>query len=243
MNLIGAEGLVMEAVIKTCYMCTEVATSGEHAPPRCFFPETKYIGEENNQRINLIKVPSCDLHNSQKSTDDEYLLYLFSMSKRANGCGMVNLHTKVVKSARRRPKLAEKIFKNEKIIDEKNVFEIDRERIDKAMGQMARAIFHYETGLKWFAPVHINSTIFEIPEEQDGMKINRNEVVSAVWSFVAQSFSLLKDRPWKGGNQRSFKYKILYEDNEFLLMNFMFYENIDFQIISHPNLWALELGV
>ena len=233
----------MEAVIKTCYMCTEIATSGEHAPPRCLFPETKYIGEENDQRINLIKVPSCDLHNSQKSTDDEYLLYLFSMSKRANGCGLVNFHTKVAKSARRRPKLAEKIFKNEKIIDEKSVFEIDRERIDKAMGQMARAIFYSETGLKWFPPVHVSSTIFEVADEHDGIKINRNELISATWSFAAQTISLLKDMQWKGNNQRSFKYKLLYEGNDFLLMSFMFYENIDFQIISHPQLWDLQLGV
>lgn len=224
-------------------MCTEVATSKEHAPPKCLFPETKHVGEENNQRIDLITVPSCDAHNGQKSGDDEYLLYLFSMSKRANGYGKVNFHTKVVQSARRRPKLANKLLENEAMIDDELASEIDRERVDKTIGQIARAIFHHETGLKWFPPVHVNTTIFDVTDEQDGVEIDRKSIISTRWGFLSQTLALLKDKKWQGNNQKTFKYKFLYENNEFLLMHFMFYDNVDFQIISHPETWGLELGV
>lgn len=35
----------------------------------------------DDQRIDVIKVPSCDLHNTKKSSDDEYLLYFFQYAK------------------------------------------------------------------------------------------------------------------------------------------------------------------
>lgn len=54
-------------------MCDQPATSREHVPPACLFPEEKDI-RTSLFRNNLITVPSCDLHNSKKSTDDEFLM-------------------------------------------------------------------------------------------------------------------------------------------------------------------------
>ena len=56
----------------TCYMCDEESTSSEHVPPKCLFPEQKDLPEGVDLRKSLITVPSCDLHNSKKSNDDEY---------------------------------------------------------------------------------------------------------------------------------------------------------------------------
>jgi hypothetical protein len=56
-----------------CYKCGENATSREHVPPLCIFPERKDI-PSYDFRKNLITVPSCDKHNSKKSKDDEFLL-------------------------------------------------------------------------------------------------------------------------------------------------------------------------
>jgi hypothetical protein len=57
-------------------MCDSLATSSEHVPPKCFFPEKKDLPREVDLRKNLFKVPSCDAHNSQKSHDDEYFFYV-----------------------------------------------------------------------------------------------------------------------------------------------------------------------
>src|SRR3954451_9328117 len=56
-----------------CYMCPALATSREHVPPRNLFPEASETGGVD-YRVNLITVPSCDLHNSAKSLDDEFLM-------------------------------------------------------------------------------------------------------------------------------------------------------------------------
>jgi hypothetical protein len=58
--------------MNNCYMCEDVATSVEHVPPKCIFPEFKDSGEE--LRVNLITVPSCNMHNCAKSRDDEFLM-------------------------------------------------------------------------------------------------------------------------------------------------------------------------
>ena len=55
-----------------CYKCGDIATSREHVPPKCLFPES--APNKNSFRKNLITVPSCDLHNSKKSKDDEFLM-------------------------------------------------------------------------------------------------------------------------------------------------------------------------
>lgn len=54
-------------------MCAARATSREHAPPRNLFPEAADMGGKD-YRINLITVPSCNEHNSEKSHDDEFLM-------------------------------------------------------------------------------------------------------------------------------------------------------------------------
>lgn len=51
-----------------CYFqgCARPVTSKEHIPPQSFFPK--------DQREQLLTVPSCDLHNGEKSSDDAYVL-------------------------------------------------------------------------------------------------------------------------------------------------------------------------
>jgi hypothetical protein len=59
--------------VKQCYMCDAPATSKEHVPPKCIFPERK-DSDGQYLREGLITVPSCELHNSKKSADDEFLM-------------------------------------------------------------------------------------------------------------------------------------------------------------------------
>ena len=53
---------------QTCYRCAAPATTKEHTPPRCFFPK----GRDLN--LQLKTVPSCTVHNNDKSGDDQFLL-------------------------------------------------------------------------------------------------------------------------------------------------------------------------
>ncbi|AXH64146.2 MULTISPECIES: hypothetical protein [Providencia] len=49
--------------IERCYYCGNPATTREHVPPKCFFPKGS----------NLITVPSCEIHNNDKSHIDEIM--------------------------------------------------------------------------------------------------------------------------------------------------------------------------
>jgi len=80
-----------------CYWCGGIATSLEHIPPKCIFPEKKDIDKIFNQsfRDELITVPSCDLHNSKKSKDDEYFLVCLSSLVGNNDVSLIHTYTKV----------------------------------------------------------------------------------------------------------------------------------------------------
>lgn len=60
-----------------CYFCGGEVTGVEHIPPRCFFPKGK--------RNELITVTSCDIHNQEKSKDDEYVRAILLGSIKLDG--------------------------------------------------------------------------------------------------------------------------------------------------------------
>lgn len=78
----------------SCYYCGRTATSIEHVPPRCIFPERKdAFGAD--MRKNLITVPSCDEHNLEKSKDDEFLMACVTPVVGNNGAGYIQTQTKL----------------------------------------------------------------------------------------------------------------------------------------------------
>jgi len=101
---------------ETCYMCAAPATSREHVPPLCLFPEPKDV-LGFNFRKDLITVPSCDLHNSKKSTDDEFLMVTMASVVGGNFLGYLHLQTKISRALRRKSKdfLNKAIVRNSKM--------------------------------------------------------------------------------------------------------------------------------
>lgn len=86
--------------MNTCYMCDRVAVSSEHVPPKCLFPETKDL-QDSSYRKNLITVPSCDIHNSAKSKDDEFLMVSLAGIIGNNSIGYMHKFTKVNRAIKR----------------------------------------------------------------------------------------------------------------------------------------------
>lgn len=84
----------------TCYMCNAPATSGEHVPPKCLFPEAKDLEGEDLRRL-LITVPSCDAHNGRKSRDDEFLMVSLAGLLGNNSIGYRHNQRKVHRAIRR----------------------------------------------------------------------------------------------------------------------------------------------
>jgi len=86
---------------KKCYFCQAYATSREHVPPKCLFPEKKDILGFDLRR-DLITVPSCEIHNTAKSSDDEFLLLNLSGIVGSNTVGEIQRWKKVERARIRR---------------------------------------------------------------------------------------------------------------------------------------------
>jgi hypothetical protein len=223
-------------------MCNAIATSSEHVPPRCLFPEKKYLDETDDQRRELITVPACEKHNTQKSGDDEYLMYLLSMLPKRSAYSRI-IFEKAVRAARRKPQLSEAIFEKQVVINELEAYEVDRQRVDTSIGFVARAIFFNETKLKWVAPIQVNSLMYDVATEQDGMEIDREDILKNRRIFSENIAKLLGGIKWNGANPKVFRYQFYFDGTSYLVIKFCFFDEIFFEVISHPDLWSLDFGV
>jgi len=135
-------------------MCDKIATSREHVPPFCLFPELKDT-KGINFRKNLITVPSCDIHNSKKSDDDEFLLLSLSGLIKNNPLGSFHQLTKANRAIRRKNKnfIEKEVLRNHKygkIQTTDGKFRIvsignpNYERLTKCLEHIAKGLYHHE---------------------------------------------------------------------------------------------------
>src|SRR4051812_18866897 len=90
-------------------MCPAEATSVEHVPPRGLFPKEKDLPVGVNLRKQLLTVPSCDLHNSEKSKEDTYLRNILVMNVPNNTTAQNHFFKAVMRSYQERPALLNSI--------------------------------------------------------------------------------------------------------------------------------------
>jgi hypothetical protein len=140
-------------------MCSNPATSDEHVPPRCLFPEKKDLPAGVDLRKQLITVPSCDAHNTAKSHDDEYLLYLLLLNIPNNETAKNHFFTKVQRAIQRNPSLIQKFAeKRLPVVAEDTVtgemhqtiaVQIDEARLHDSLEHIGRSLYFHEHGKPW----------------------------------------------------------------------------------------------
>ena len=194
--------------IRSCYMCDAEETSVEHAPPKCLFPVRKDVPDGADYRINLITVPSCELHNGLKSHDDEYLLQSLAGSYTSSQVGLTQFITKVSLSFNRAPSKASSfIRRSEPALLKRNAADewehgaeiiVEAERLDRVLGNCARALYFHETSNKFVGPVHVITafTMYKHPDVQANVT---RDVEAATTHFASH--------PAKGENPFVFWYK------------------------------------
>jgi hypothetical protein len=222
-NSIQIKPIQDSVVEKTCYMCECIATSKEHAPPKCIFPEKNDAGGVD-YRKNLIKVPSCDKHNTEKSTDDEYLMYVLPTSIAANNTGTNQFLTKVQRAIDRNPSLAVNLSKNaQRVIvhdTEKDAWfeapaiQIDLERVHKVIEMNARAIFYNLRNEKFLGSIEVYTNF--------SLQLDAPEINDMHEKLFSMSECLLQNSELRGENQDVFAYKIE-RDGDIELIEFTFY--------------------
>lgn len=206
-----------------CYMCSAIASSREHVPPRCIFPELK-DSNGTNFRKELITVPSCELHNLKKSNDDEYLFHALSASITSNSIALNQLSGKVKRAFIKNSTKFQKFFELNELVTlerlEDNTIEngmlvgIEGNRLDCILAQCARGLFFHETGRKILGLSRV-VTFFTMYTDSVQQK-----KVEEVYIHAKNHFSNL---PEKGKNPEIFKYK-LYESDSDVMVFMVFYE-------------------
>jgi hypothetical protein len=216
-------------------MCDAPATGHEHVPPRCLFPERKDI-PELNLRKNLISVSSCDTHNSGKSKDDEYLLFVLISHFENNRIAENQFRSKVLRTLKRRPNLIS-IYKRETkdvLLDGQPTlaFKFDRVRIDRELDHIARGLYFHEFKHIWTKRIAIHSPAMFVLEGADAQFVNQTTQNMA--SYANMFFN---DEPKRGGNPEVFWYQLHTEpENNRLIVNMCFYKGVEVIALSDPKL-------
>lgn len=162
-------------------MCERPATSREHVPPRCLFPESRDI-PGTQLRANLITVPSCDLHNGMKSKDDEFLMVCLAGILGNNSIGYHHKFTKVDRALRRSSlRLLDKVFVRRKLytfkVQENLFIEViwgtpDQPRLLRCFDHLARGLYFHHFGMPLFGDVKPYLR-YLTPSEANGTEFKR----------------------------------------------------------------------
>lgn len=210
---------------QTCYMCERGATSNEHVPPRCFFPEGKDSPPGRNYRKNLIRVPACQEHNLEKSTNDEYL-FLVILAAGGTLVAQRLFSTKAIRAIKRKQSLLGLITADARpaIYDglPTIAFTVDKQRFGNAVDCIARAIYFHQYQVKWTEKFRVDSPTLVAVDHQLARESNR-----FIRELVVLSGKLLREQQKVGENPEIFYYQI-YRDEQLrrIMIRMVFYESV-----------------
>jgi hypothetical protein len=200
-------------------MCDAVATGREHAPPKCFFPQTKDLQpSDEDLRHNLVTVPSCDEHNTSRSKDDEYAMAVTVMHFDTNKYARTQFATKVIRALKRSPRFTDLVFDQPQQLrldgEQTLSIDVDLERYYRVMDCTIRALVYHDQNRKEQGRLLIWTTEFRYSD------FTRDADDATVAFNVRQ---LLKGTPKRGQNPDAFYYQLRDEPGRGMAIRLMFY--------------------
>ena len=153
----------------SCYACDGPKVSMEHAPPLCFFPEEKDAKGNALYRKDLIRVPSCKVHNTSKSDDDLYVAFHLASTIRGNHCAKLVrngvIARQIEKDHRERGSaFSKRILRQIRGFMGQNPFgQLDPGRMIRVLDLCARGVYFYETLKPLKVPLRVASLDYDLP--------------------------------------------------------------------------------
>ena len=153
----------------SCYACDAPKTSREHVPALCFFPDEKDSNGRSLYRKNLIKVPSCDVHNSEKSEDDLYAAFQLAATPHGNHCAALVREGVIARALEKDRKHRSGAFAQKLVnqirgqLGENLVAELDPERMVHFLKFCARGLYFYEKLKQLKLPLRVASVDYDLP--------------------------------------------------------------------------------
>src|SRR5579864_8740399 len=200
---IRARAKAAPAGLKSCYMCDSPPTSVEHVPPKCFFPEQKDLPSGVDYRKSLITVPSCDVHNSDKSKDDVYLLAVIAAYYDNNQPSKDHYGAKILRALQKSSGFAHCILAgSEKVSfggELTTALRVDTKRFLRGLTNIAYGLYFHTYGSKCPHPIQVHTPALHGDNQQP-----RQAVIELVESLR----QLLTSTALQGANPDIFQYQI-----------------------------------
>ena len=220
----------------SCYFCESAATSTEHVPPACLFPEQKDLDDGVDYRKNLLTVPSCDEHNSHKSKEDEYVQLILVHGYFNNNAGQDHFNSKIVRAMTRRPALLVALYANADPVTVDGVptvaVTVDRERFNLALERICQGLCVKFAGERWPKEIEIHAPILLAKDEPDAGKVN-----SLITGLSKSIIGSLDGVAKHGDNPDIFWCQLLIDKaKDRLLCRMVFYGGFDVFAVSDPRL-------
>ena len=216
-----------------CYACDSMKTSMEHAPPRCFFPEDRDEDGSFPMRRDLIKVPSCDRHNSEKSNDDVYALWHLAPLVGTNSAAESIRENWMKRAAdhdwtKRGGAFMQRLFSEIHTVDEHGqpIGKADRERMIRFHKNCARALYFFDYLKRLDLPLRVTNISNDFRDAEEAEELRKREEF-----FESQ----MEGAPLLGANPDVFNYSIWHrEDEGIILVRTIYYGSLKHWTFYHP---------
>lgn len=220
---------------ETCYMCEKEATSKEHVPPKCIFPEKKDLPEGVDFRKSLITVPSCDEHNSQKSRDDEYLLFVLVSAAQGNADKQRHFDTKLMRAAKRKPNVFASFLKDMRpvlfrtedgMVERSAGFRVDVPRLESSIKHMACGIFFHHYQSKWVGGFRMFTNAMYDITSRNASEVNKT--IKEIAERISRAFGGVTAH---GENGNIFSYRMHSEGQDRHVIFMTFYDGFEIIVL------------
>lgn len=217
-----------------CYACNSTKTSMEHAPPRCFFPEDSDESGNYLMRRDLIKVPSCDCHNSEKSHDDVYALWHLAPLVGTNSVAG-SMRERWMKRAsdhdwnKRGGAFMKRLLSEIHTVDERGqpIGKSDSERMIEFHKNCARALYFFEYVKRLELPLRVTNIYNDFRYPEKVVELRNREAF-----FESQ----MEGAPVLGANPEVFNYSIWHREGEgVILVRTVYYGSLKHWTFHHPD--------
>jgi hypothetical protein len=209
-------------------MCERPAVSKEHTPPKCVFPEQKDTNGKDYRR-GLITVPSCEIHNSAKSLDDEYLMMVLTSYFNNNQAAQNQIKSKITRAWTNTPTKSASVVKNLRTIsisgEQKYAYEVDTPRFNKSLSWMANGLFYHVYGKPIDPPYQVISYPLVQLDDPKGSSVNYDR--AKILMLANQMFDGL---PTCGNNPEIFWFQVSPVTEGRSVIRMCLFEN--FQVIA-----------
>lgn len=184
-------------------MCDQVAVSDEHVPPKCIFPKTKDLPAGIDYRKDLITVPSCIEHNSEKSREDQYFLNILAACDQLNEVGREHYRNQIRRQNSRNPSILRRIGERAVEIDNRLGFKVEIDRLDQFMGHLGLGLYFAHFGRRWCGGLGW------FPEFLSRVTDPDHNAESLRLAAIDETNLEFKDVPFHGANSKVFVYQVL----------------------------------